>query len=98
MVGESGADSRPRARQPGRQVHDHVLARRAVPASEAVETLLTFLRPTLESYGEWDEISSLAREVVARGNGADRQRAAFARGGRFEDVMDLILEETARGT
>lgn len=75
-----------------------VSARRSVPASGAVESLLAFLRPTLESAGEWDEVSSLARETVARGNGADRQRAAFARAGRFEDVVDLILEETARGT
>jgi carboxylate-amine ligase len=75
-----------------------VRARRAVPAVEAIDSLLDYLRPTLEVSGEWDEVSGLTRETIARGNGADRQRAAFARAGRFEDVVDLILEETSLGT
>lgn len=70
----------------------------SVPAAEAVEAILIHLRPALESAGEWEEVSALARETVVRGNGADRQRAAFARAGRFEDVVDLIVEETSRGT
>lgn len=72
-------------------------ARRAAPAGEVVESLLAFLRPALEEFGEWDEISALARETVARGNGAARQRAAFERRGDFEDVVDLIVAETSRG-
>jgi carboxylate-amine ligase len=75
-----------------------ILGRRSQPASEAVETFLEFLRPALESAGEWEEITTLVFDTFARGNGADRQRAAYARGGRFEDVVDLILEETSRGT
>ncbi len=75
-----------------------VRARRLIPASEAVATLLEFLRPALEAAGEWDEVTSLTSEALARGNGADRQRAAFGRAGKIEDVVDLILEETARGT
>lgn len=74
-----------------------VWGRKTVPASRMVEALLAFIRPGLEGSGEWDEVSDLAREVVRRGNGATRQRAAYRKAGRFEDVVDLILEETARG-
>jgi carboxylate-amine ligase len=75
-----------------------IFGRRSEPASRAVQALLEFLRPALESAGEWDEIATLVFDTLARGNGADRQRAAYARAGRFEDVVDLILEETSRGT
>ena len=74
-----------------------VWGRKTVPASRMVEALLAFIRPGLEAVGEWDEVSTLAREVVRRGNGATRQRAAYRQAGRFEDVVDLILDETARG-
>jgi carboxylate-amine ligase len=72
-------------------------ARLAVPAHQMVEALLTFTRPALESLGDWDEVSTLVREILGRGNGATRQRRAYQAAGRFEDVVDLILEETARG-
>jgi carboxylate-amine ligase len=74
-----------------------VHARRSVAAAEMIETLLEFLRHALEDAGEWDEVATLARQTVARGNGAQRQRAAFARSGRLEDVVDLIVEETRVG-
>lgn len=44
------------------------------------------------------KINSLARDTLARGNGATRQRAAYARRDNFEDVVDLLTEETAQGT
>jgi glutamate---cysteine ligase / carboxylate-amine ligase len=74
-----------------------VKARRAVPAAEMIDTLLAFLRPALEQAGEWDDVVALVRQTIGRGNGAHRQRAAFARSGRLEDVVDLIVEETERG-
>lgn len=70
----------------------------AAPAREIVEKLLAFVRPALEENEAWDEISTLVREVLKRGTGVARQRAAYAREGKFEDVVDLIVEETARGT
>ncbi|MGB7921631.1 MAG: carboxylate-amine ligase [Pyrinomonadaceae bacterium] len=73
-------------------------AGRAVPAREMVEKLLSFVRPSLEEHGEWDEVSAIARETVERGNGATRQRGAYARAGRLEDVVDLIIEETSKDT
>jgi carboxylate-amine ligase len=70
---------------------------KAVPARELVESFLTFVRPALEEYGEWDEVSSLVRETMQRGTGATRQREVYKRSGRLEDVVDLIVQETAKG-
>jgi carboxylate-amine ligase len=72
--------------------------KRAVPARELVEKFLSRVRPALEEHGEWDEIQALVRAAVERGTGAARQRAAYAQAGRYEDVVDLIVAETARGT
>jgi carboxylate-amine ligase len=38
------------------------------------------------------------RDTLKRGNGAKRQRRAYEQAGRFEDVVDLLIEETAQGT
>jgi carboxylate-amine ligase len=69
----------------------------AVPAQELIEKLLGFVRPVLEEQDEWDEIHSLTRDVLERGNGAMRQCAAWKKNGRLEDVVDLVVAETARG-
>lgn len=68
-----------------------------VPAREAVEKFLLFLRPALEEQDEWDEVSTLVRGVLKGGNGAARQRAAYERRASTEDVVDLITAETAKG-
>src|SRR4029453_3716038 len=69
----------------------------SVPAVAMVEALLAYVRPALESYGEWDEVAALARGTVERGSGARRQREIFARNQRLEDVLDFVIAETARG-
>jgi len=74
-----------------------VHAERLVPAADLIETFLEFLRPALEELGDWPEVSTLARRTVGRGNGARRQREAYRRSGRFEDVVDQIIAETHRG-
>ena len=74
-----------------------VAARRSAPATDVVNALLAFVRPALEEAGEWDEVSGLVARTLARGNGARRHRAAFDRAGRFEDVVDLVVAETAEG-
>jgi glutamate---cysteine ligase / carboxylate-amine ligase len=73
-------------------------AGRAVPAHEVIGKMLAFVRPALEEHGEWEEVSALVRETLEGGNGATRQRAAYERSGRLEDVVDSLVEETARGT
>jgi carboxylate-amine ligase len=71
--------------------------RRAAPAREVVDGLLAHLRPALEKEGDWDEVSALADRTFADGNGASRQRAAFARRGDIGDVVRLLVTETAAG-
>ncbi|CAA9415060.1 MAG: hypothetical protein AVDCRST_MAG01-01-1867, partial [uncultured Rubrobacteraceae bacterium] len=75
-----------------------VEARRSVPAREMVEKLLAFTRPALEEFGDWEEVSSLVGETLRGGNGASRQRRAYGRAGRLEEVVDMLIEETAQGT
>jgi glutamate---cysteine ligase / carboxylate-amine ligase len=69
----------------------------SVPAGEVIEKLLAFARPALEEHGDWEEVSWLVRETLEEGNGARRQRRAYERAGRLEDVVDMLIEETARG-
>ena len=66
-------------------------------AREMIEKLLTFTRPALGRDGDWEEVSSLTRETLERGNGAMRQRETYERTGRLNDVVDMLLEETAQG-
>ena len=74
-----------------------VEAGRAVPAAELIETLLAHVRPALEDFGDWDEVAGLMRETLARGTGADRQRRAYERARNLDDVVDFLVDETARG-
>jgi glutamate---cysteine ligase / carboxylate-amine ligase len=59
--------------------------------------MLTFFGPVLEAQGDWIEEADLVRTTLDHGNSARRQLWAFAQAGRFEDVVDLILRETALG-
>ncbi|MBC3787544.1 carboxylate-amine ligase [Spirosoma utsteinense] len=69
---------------------------RAVPAGTLINKLLTFVRPALEEFGEWYEISGLVKAVLKNGTGAARQREAFAKQESLEDVVDLLVAETAK--
>ncbi|MDP9457506.1 MAG: carboxylate-amine ligase [Actinomycetota bacterium] len=71
---------------------------RVVPAGYAIQKLLDFARPSLEEIGDWDEVSDLVRGTLEHGNGATRQRAVYKRSGDFGSVVDMLIEETARGT
>src|ERR687893_2315144 len=75
-----------------------VEAGRAVPARKQVENLLFFSRPALEEHGDWEEVSTLVSDTLERGNGATRQRRVYDRSGRLEDVVDALIEGTAKGT
>lgn len=69
---------------------------KAVAAHDLVERFLTRLRGALEEDGAWEEISELVHATLRRGNGAARQRAAFARANSLEDVVDFIVSETLK--
>jgi carboxylate-amine ligase len=75
-----------------------VEARRSVPAREMIGKLLAFARPALEEFGDWEEVFSIVGETLRGGNGASRQRWAYERAGRLEEVMGMLIEETAQGT
>src|SRR5215213_5874910 len=77
-----------------RQLVDGATHPRPRPAPDVVRGLVTRLRPQLEELGDWDAVTELAETALARGNSADRQRAAFAERGRLEDVMQLVVEES----
>jgi len=71
-----------------------VETRQSIPARKLIEKLLEAVRPGLEAYGDWLEVSRLVEQTLSTGNGAKRQRDAFARRGRFEDVVDALIEDT----
>lgn len=72
-----------------------VAEERALPAQVLIEKMLAHLRPALEENRDWEEVSEIVRATLSRGNGAARQRTAFRRADNFEDVVDLIVNETA---
>lgn len=71
---------------------------RSRPASEMVDRLLEFLRPALDESGDWQRVHSLVAGVVEGGTGATRQRQAYERRRRLEDVVDLVIAETVPDT
>ncbi|MGK5170527.1 glutamate--cysteine ligase [Geodermatophilus sp. CPCC 205761] len=77
-----------------RELLDDALHPRPRQAADVVRGLLRRLRPQLEELADWDAVSELAETTLARGNSADRQRAAFAESGDLTDVMRLVVEES----
>ncbi len=67
------------------------------PAAQVVTRLVESLRPELEECSDWELVSALAADALARGSSAERQRRAFARRGEPADVVDLLLTETRPG-
>ncbi len=72
-----------------------VAGQRSVPAAEMLDTLLGFIRPALEENDEWGVVSGLVHQVVQDGTGAARQRRAFERARRIEDVVDFVVASTS---
>ncbi|HTJ76347.1 MAG TPA: glutamate--cysteine ligase [Acidimicrobiales bacterium] len=57
------------------------------PAPEVVTELLDHVRPGLEAHGDWETVGEGTTRIVSEGNGARRQRAAFARRRDPHDVV-----------
>jgi carboxylate-amine ligase len=62
----------------------------ARPASQAIDYLLTQIAPILDERGEREEIETLCGAIVAGGNGASRQRAAYGRRQEIGDVVESV--------
>ena len=64
-------------------------------AGLVVRDLLGRLRPDLEELGDWDEVSALAEQALARGSSAARQRqVALKSGGDLTAVTAALVAET----
>jgi glutamate---cysteine ligase / carboxylate-amine ligase len=69
----------------------HPLTGRPAPAAVVVEALLDAARPGLEAHDDWAVVSDLVGRIAAAGNGASRQRVAYAAGG-----ADAVIGEAVR--
>jgi carboxylate-amine ligase len=59
------------------------------PASEVIARLLSHIGAALDATGDRDGVSAAVDLVVRRGNGASRQREAWASGG-VDSLLDLV--------
>ena len=59
-----------------------------------VDRLVERVRPALVTAGDLDVVTGLVDDVFAHGDGARRQRAAYARRGELKDVVELVVRET----
>lgn len=73
-----------------------VIEEQVVPSRDLFEHFLSLLRPALEAEGDWELISGLVKLTLQKGNGATRQRDVFKRTRKVEDVVQYIIDETAR--
>jgi glutamate---cysteine ligase / carboxylate-amine ligase len=64
------------------------------PVPEIARTAVARARPFARELGSEDALAEIDRIVDETGGGADRQRAAFARGG-MRAVLELLVAETA---
>lgn len=69
--------------------------RRPVPARVLVGRLVRHVQESLDAAGDLAVVEELVAALLARGTGAARQREAFRRGERLEDVVRMLAERTA---
>jgi carboxylate-amine ligase len=72
----------------------HPLTLRPVPAPVAIDGLVQHIGPALEDLGDLTEVHELIAALLARGDGAAAQRAAYSRRGRIEDVVADAVSAT----
>jgi len=65
-------------------------------AATVVGLLLDHCRDALADAGDTDAVSQLLAALLARGNGAAFQRAAYRRSGRLADVVGSAVVATGR--
>jgi carboxylate-amine ligase len=74
----------------------HPLTRRLASAADVAHALVEHVTPALRGSGDAGEIERLLTETLARGTGAERQRAVCASGG-MAAVTPFLVAETVRG-
>jgi carboxylate-amine ligase len=73
----------------------HPLTGRPEPAAVVVDALLDMARPGLEAHDDWAEVNDLVARIKTDGNGADRQRAAYAKGGAAAVIGEAMRSMTS---
>ena len=68
-----------------------------VRAATQVQALVTWVRPALEAAGDYERVTDSIDRILLDGSGAARQRRAFQQHGNLEDVVDLLIKQTAQG-
>ena len=66
----------------------------AASAATVVWDLVDHVAEALDAAGDLETVESMVTDVLERGTSADRQRAAFERTGRQDDVVDGLIAET----
>ena len=66
----------------------------SIPARDLVERFLDYLRPALEKFGDWENVSASVQKILDRGNGAQRQLAIYQKNRSFPDVVDYLVAQT----
>jgi carboxylate-amine ligase len=74
-----------------------VMQQRSKPAKKLVKEFLNYIRPALESLGDWEEVSSLVDKVLKDGNAAQRQLEVYQRQGNIVEVVDYLVGQTRLG-
>jgi glutamate---cysteine ligase / carboxylate-amine ligase len=65
------------------------------PAADVVTDLVQMLRPQLQAAEDWQTVEELARQALADGSSAARQRSAMRMRNNLPDVVDHLIAETA---
>jgi carboxylate-amine ligase len=65
------------------------------PVPALIDALLIYAGPALEALGDLPFAAATLRRVLRDGNGADRQRAVYARSQSWIDLVDHLARETA---
>ncbi len=63
-------------------------------AADVLDEFLTYISPGLEFHGDTTRVTDAVHRIVTDGNGATRQRAAYAEADDFRDVVARVLHET----
>lgn len=66
----------------------------SIPASNLVERFLDYLRPALEKFGDWENVSASVQQILEQGNGAQRQLAIYQKNQSFPEVVDYLVAQT----
>jgi carboxylate-amine ligase len=69
----------------------------SVPASDRLSALIDLVTPSLRRHDDLSFVESSVARLLARGTGADLQRASFERRGELADVVQDAVHRTALG-